>query len=194
MNKSKKNINNKEKENIFGGTVPKEHDLQRHIVLGFSAPIITEVFMGFDITKKEYDEKVKKVSPNSRIFVDMLLAFLIGGAICAVGQVILDFIKNAGIDKETASGMTSVVMIFIGSFLTAINVYGDIAEYGGAGTLVPITGFANGIVSSAMEFKSEGYIMGMGSKMFTIAGPVLVFGAIASFVCGVLYYLYLLIF
>lgn len=194
MNKSKKNINNKEKENIFGGMTPKSHDLQKHIVLGFSAPIITEVFMGFDITNKEYDEKVKKISPNSRIFVDMLLAFLIGGAICAVGQVILDFIKNAGIDKETASGMTSVVMIFIGSFLTAINVYGDIAEYGGAGTLVPITGFANGIVSSAMEFKSEGYIMGMGSKMFTIAGPVLVFGSIASFVCGVLYYLYLLIF
>ena len=194
MNKSKKNINNKEKENIFGGMTPKSHDLQKHIVLDFSAPIITEVFMGFDITNKEYDEKVKKISPNSRIFVDMLLAFLIGGAICAVGQVILDFIKNAGIDKETASGMTSVVMIFIGSFLTAINVYGDIAEYGGAGTLVPITGFANGIVSSAMEFKSEGYIMGMGSKMFTIAGPVLVFGSIASFVCGVLYYLYLLIF
>ena len=150
--------------------------------------------MGFDITKKEYGEKVKNASKNSRIFIDVILAFVVGGLICTASQIILNFLKMQNFDKETAGILTSMIMIFIGSFLTAINVYGDIAKYGGAGTLVPITGFANGIVSSAMEFKSEGYILGLGSKMFTIAGPVLVFGTISSVVCGFLYWLYLLIF
>lgn len=150
--------------------------------------------MGFDITKKEYDEKVKKASKNSRFFLDLLLAFAVGGLICALGQIILNAGIKFGLDKDTSSMLTSMAMIFIGALLTALNVYGDIAKYGGAGTLVPITGFANGIVSSAMEFKSEGFVMGLGSKMFTIAGPVLVFGTIASVACGILYYLYLLIF
>lgn len=150
--------------------------------------------MGFDITKNEYDKKVKKASKNSRFFLDLLLAFAVGGLICTVGQIILNAVTKLGLNKETASMLTSMAMIFIGALLTALNVYGDIAKYGGAGTLVPITGFANGIVSSAMEFKSEGFVMGLGSKMFTIAGPVLVFGTIASVVCGILYYLYLYIF
>lgn len=150
--------------------------------------------MGFDITKKEYDEKVKKASPNSKLWLDICLAFVIGGFICVIGQIILNIAKSFGFDSEMSSGITCVVMIFIGAFLTSINIYGDIAKYGGAGTLVPITGFANSIVSSAMEFKSEGYVAGLGSKMFTIAGPVIVFGTIASVVCGALYYVYLMIF
>ncbi len=145
--------------------------------------------MGSNLTNKDYDKRVKTASPNSKLFLDMLLAFLIGGGICVIGELILEGIKHAGVSAEDASSMTSVSMIFIGAFLTAINVYGDIAKYGGAGTLVPITGFANSIASAAMEFKSEGYVMGMGAKMFVIAGPVLVFGEIASFVCGIVYYL-----
>ena len=150
--------------------------------------------MGFDITKKEYDEKVKKASKNSRFFLDLTLAFVVGGLICVLGQIILNLFRMINFDKETASSVTTMIMVFIGAFLTAINVYGDIAKYGGAGTLVPITGFANGIVSSAMEFKSEGYVVGLGSKMFTVAGPVLVFGVISSVVCGLLYWAYLMIF
>ena len=142
------------------------------------------------LTKNQYDEMVKKASPNSKIAKDCIFAFLIGGAICAVGQVILDFIKSFGFSKEFSSNFTSMAMIFLGSFLTAFNVYDTIAEYGKAGTLVPITGFANSIVSAAMEFKSEGYILGLGAKMFTVAGPVLVFGAISSVVCGIIYYIF----
>ena len=107
--------------------------------------------MGFDITKKEYDEKVKKASKNSRFFLDLTLAFVVGGLICVLGQIILNLFRMINFDKETASSVTTMIMVFIGAFLTAINVYGDIAKYGGAGTLVPITGFANGIVSSAMD-------------------------------------------
>ena len=142
------------------------------------------------LTKNQYDEMVKKASPNSKIAKDCIFAFLIGGAICAVGQVILDCIKSFGFSKEFASNFTSMAMIFLGSFLTAFTGYDKIAEYGKAGTLVPITGFANSIVSAAMEFKSEGYILGLGAKMFTVAGPVLVFGAISSVVCGIIYYIF----
>ena len=142
------------------------------------------------LTKNQYDEMVKKASPNSKIAKDCIFAFLIGGAICAVGQVILDFIKSFGFSKEFSSNFTSMAMIFLGSFLTAFNVYDKIAEYGKAGTRVPSTGFANSIVSAAMEFKSEGYILGLGAKMFTVAGPVLVFGAISSVVCGIIYYIF----
>lgn len=140
------------------------------------------------LTKNEYDKMVKKASPNSKIVKDCIFAFLIGGAICAVGQIILDFIKSFGFSKEFSSNFTSMAMIFLGSFLTAFTVYDKIAEYGKAGTLVPITGFANSIVSAAMEFKSEGFVLGLGAKMFTVAGPVLVFGSISSVVCGILYY------
>ncbi|MBE7052777.1 MAG: SpoVA/SpoVAEb family sporulation membrane protein [Ruminococcaceae bacterium] len=150
--------------------------------------------MGFNITNKEYNQKVKEASKNSKLFLDVILAFTVGGIICVIGQIVLNILKMFNFDKETLSSLVCVIMIFIGSFLTAINIYGDIAKFSGAGTLVPITGFANSVVSSAMEFKSEGIILGLGSKMFTIAGPVLVFGVISSVVCGLFYYLYLLIF
>ena len=145
--------------------------------------------MKFNMTNKQYKEYVKEKSPNSKILRNSIFAFLTGGCICTIGQLINMFLTSKGFNKETASTITSVIMIFLGAILTGLNIYDDIAKYAGAGTIVPITGFANSIVSSAMEFKSEGYIMGLGAKMFTIAGPVIVFGIIASVVCGVIYYI-----
>jgi stage V sporulation protein AC len=100
----------------------------------------------------------------------------------------MEILQSNSLNKETSATITSVILIFIGALLTGLNLYDDIAKYAGAGTIVPITGFANSIVASAMEFKSEGYVMGLGAKMFTIAGPVIVFGTISSVVCGIIYY------
>ena len=116
----------------------------------------------------------------------MLLAFLFGGAICTVGQSVHDLWVLARLGEEAASAATSATLIFIGALLTGLNVYDDIAKRGGAGTLVPITGFSNAVVSAALEFKSEGYILGMSAKMFTIAGPVLVFGICGSVIYGLI--------
>ncbi len=145
--------------------------------------------MQFNMTNEQYKEYVKGKSPNSSTTKDCVLAFLIGGLICLIGQFINIFFTSKGFSKETASTLTSITLIFVGAFLTGINVYDDIAKYAGGGTIVPITGFANSIVSSAMEFKTEGYIMGLGAKIFTIAGPVIVFGVISSVICGVIYFI-----
>ena len=145
--------------------------------------------MNFNMTNEQYKEYVKTKSPNSSTVKDCVLAFIIGGLICLIGQFIGIYLGKLGFDKETSATLTSIILIFIGALLTGLNVYDDIAKYGGAGTIVPITGFANAIVSSAMEFKTEGFIMGLGAKMFTIAGPVIVFGVISSVICGVIYLL-----
>ncbi|MBQ8525590.1 MAG: stage V sporulation protein AC [Clostridia bacterium] len=141
-----------------------------------------------DITKKQYDKMVKKASPPSKVIRDVIFAFLIGGAICTVGQIVNMcygfYIQN----QDDVSALTSMTMIFLGALLTGLNVYDDIAKYGGAGTLVPITGFANSIVSPAMEFRTEGYVLGVGANMFKIAGPVLVFGISTSVIYGVIYF------
>ena len=131
--------------------------------------------MNFNMTNEQYKEYVKTKSPNSSTVKDCVLAFIIGGLICLIGQFISIYLGKIGFDTETSATLTSIILIFIGALLTGLNVYDDIAKYGGAGTIVPITGFANAIVSSAMEFKTEGFIMGLGAKMFTIAGPVIVF-------------------
>lgn len=144
--------------------------------------------MNNKLTKNEYNELVKIKSPNSTLFKDMCLAFVIGGLICVVGQLISFGIQSLGMSKEDTASLTSASMIFIGAFLTGIGVYDDIARYGGGGTLVPITGFSNSIVSPAIEYKTEGYILGVGAKMFTIAGPVLVYGISASVIYGIIYY------
>ncbi len=135
-----------------------------------------------NISNKQYAEMVKKATPNSEIFKDMLKAFLVGGAICIIGQLITDIYMGFDIKKEDASALTSASLIFIGALLTALGVYDKIALIGKAGTLVPITGFANSIVSPAMEYKTEGLVPGVGTKMFTIAGPVIVYGISASVV------------
>ena len=142
--------------------------------------------------QQEYDRLVKKKSPPSSLLKDVCLAFVIGGLICTVGQLINKWISSLGVGKEESSAITSSAMIFIGAFLTGIGLYDNIARYGKAGTLVPITGFANSIVSPAMEYKTEGYILGVGAKMFTIAGPVLVYGICASVIYGLIYYFLIL--
>ena len=140
-------------------------------------------------TKKDYQDYVDKKSPNSPIGKNLIKAFFVGGFICLIGQFINDFWNWRGLSTDDASTATSITLIFIGIFLTAINVYSKIGKFAGAGSIVPITGFANSIVSPAMEYKSEGYIMGVGAKMFLVAGPVLVFGISASIFYGIIYYL-----
>lgn len=138
------------------------------------------------MTQDEYKKFSDKFAPKSPIIKNMIFAFLFGGTICTIGQGILDFYKSNGLTTEEASGAVSITLIFVGALLTGLNVYDKIAKIAGAGTIVPITGFANSIVSPAMEFKSEGYVLGMAAKMFTIAGPVLVFGICSSFFAGIL--------
>lgn len=142
------------------------------------------------ITKKEYSEMTKQKSPNSPILKNCLFAFLIGGAICAIGQGIMNLYLYCGLDELGASSATSISLIFLGAVFTGLKVYDKLAKRAGAGTLVPITGFANSIVSPALEYKSEGYIMGMSGKMFTIAGPVLVFGISASILYGLIIWIF----
>ncbi len=140
-------------------------------------------------TKKDYQNYVDKMSPNSPSIINLIKAFCVGGLICIIGQGINDFWTLQGLEKTDASGATSVTLIFIGIFLTAINVYSKIGKFAGAGSIVPITGFANSIASPAIEFKSEGLILGVGSKLFQIAGPVLVYGISTSMVIGFIYYI-----
>lgn len=140
-------------------------------------------------TKADYKKYVDKKIPNSNLLVNIVKAFIVGGAICVIGQLILDFFVSKGLDKDTAGSFTSMSLIFIGIFLTAINVYNKIGKFAGAGSIVPITGFANSIASPAIEFKSEGYVLGVGAKLFLIAGPVLVYGITSSIVVGLIYFL-----
>lgn len=141
------------------------------------------------MTKQEYQKYIEKKTPNSHLFKDLCFAFVIGGIICCIGQLIIDNFKAWGLDKETASSATSVVMVFLGAFFTGIGVYDKIAKRAGAGTIVPITGFANSVVSPAMEFKSEGLVLGLAAKMFIIAGPVIVYGILSSVIVGIIYYI-----
>jgi len=141
-------------------------------------------------TKQEYKKWSQQQAPRSKKAKNFLLAFLVGGAICTVGQIILRLLLNAGLAKDDASAVTTLIMIFFGAFLTGLNVYDNIGRIGGAGAAIPVTGFANSIVSPAMEYKKEGYVMGVGAKMFLIAGPVLVYGIVTSIIAGILYFLF----
>ena len=138
------------------------------------------------MTNEEYAKYIKQKMPKSPFWKDLLLAFVIGGLICCVGQALMDGIKALGATEEDAGTWTSVTMIFLGASLTGIGVYDRIAKHAGAGTLVPVTGFANSVVSPALEFKTEGIIAGTAAKMFTIAGPVIVYGTLAGVVYGVI--------
>jgi len=141
------------------------------------------------MTNKEYQSYVEKMTPNSKTGRNVLRAFLVGGLICVVGQFISNVLKMKGYGQEQVSSIVSLIMIFLGALLTGLNIYDDLGRYAGAGSIVPITGFANSIVSPAMEFKSEGYVMGVGARMFVIAGPVLVYGISTSIVAGIIYFL-----
>ena len=141
-------------------------------------------------TKKDYQNYVDKITPNSKTSFNVAKAFFVGGLICLGGQFVLDFWTNQGLAKDEASSATSITLIFIGIFLTALNIYTKIGKFAGAGSIVPITGFANSIASPAIEFKSEGLILGVGAKLFQIAGPVLVYGISTSMVIGLIYFLF----
>lgn len=137
-------------------------------------------------TPQQYQEYVNEKSPNSPIFKNCFNAFWVGGLICCIGQLIFFYCTSKGLDKTSASTVVSICLIGLSAFLTGINIFNRIGKFAGAGSLVPITGFANSIVAPSMEYKSEGYIMGVGAKMFTIAGPVLVYGISSSIILGLI--------
>ncbi len=141
------------------------------------------------LTPKDYDRMTKEASPNTKSWRNIPLAFLIGGLICTLGQGLTQWYLSMGMEKDVASAWTSVTLVGLSALLTGLKVYDNIAKFGGAGTLVPITGFANAVVSHAMEFKSEGLVLGLGAKMFIIAGPVIVYGVTAAAVYGVILYM-----
>ena len=141
-------------------------------------------------TQKEYQEYVDQKSPNSPIIKNCLNSFWVGGLICTIGQFVMEICKYKGLDTEISGTITSIILIFLSAFLTSLNLFNKIGKFAGAGSLVPITGFANSIVSPAMEYKSEGYVMGVGAKMFTVAGPVLVYGISTSILVGIVYLIF----
>lgn len=143
-----------------------------------------------EITPQEYTQLVKQKAKKSPIIKNTVLAFVIGGLICVVGQLIMDGWAAAGLNKEDVGTATSCSLVFLSALFTGLNLYNKLAKYGGAGTLVPITGFANAVVSPAIDFKSEGFITGMAAKMFLVAGPVIVFGTLASVIYGVILMLF----
>lgn len=144
------------------------------------------------MTNAAYNKHVSDTAPKSKLGVNMVWAFCVGGLICVLGQASTDMLGLCGLDTKTASAATSIALVFLAAFLTAIGVYDNIAKKAGAGTLVPITGFANAMVSPAMEFKSEGLVAGVAARMFTIAGPVLVYGIVASVLYGLILALFML--
>ena len=144
------------------------------------------------MTERNYGKLVKELSPKSPIWRDCLKAFLIGGLICCLGQVLLNGYAALGLSKEEAAIAECITLVGLSALLTGLSLYDNIAKHGGAGTLVPITGFANAVSAPAVEFKTEGFILGVGAKMFTIAGPVIVYGVSASVVYGLIYWIAIL--
>lgn len=142
-----------------------------------------------NIIQDKFKTLTKETAPKPKLLKNCILAFLVGGTICTIGQLIMMFLGNYDFSKEEIGAITSILMILLGALLTGIGIYDRIAEFGGAGTVVPITGFSNAIVSPAIEFKKEGYVFGVAAKMFTIAGPVLVYGIGTSVIIGIIYYI-----
>ena len=140
------------------------------------------------VTKKEYSEISKKASPNSRSWVNVPMAFLIGGLICTLGEVILNIFTHYGAEKEAAGAWASIILVFLSALFTGLGIYEKIAKHAGAGTLVPITGFANSVASAAIEYQKEGQVFGIGCKIFTIAGPVILYGIFFSWIAGLIYW------
>lgn len=138
--------------------------------------------------EQEFQAMVKKASPNSNLLLDCLKAFFVGGIICCIGQFITNMLANYGFSKNETGMYTSIILIFIASLLTGLGVYAKIGKFAGAGSIVPITGFSNSVTSPALEFKKEGFILGLGAKIFTIAGPVILYGTLTSVIVGIIYY------
>ena len=139
--------------------------------------------------QQKYNEYVKQITPVHNLWLNMLKAFFTGGIICTIGQFILNFAASFNLDKETAGAWCSVILIFLSVLLTGLNIYPRIGKFGGAGALVPITGFANSVAASAIEFQSEGQVFGIGCKIFTLAGPVILYGTFTSWLLGLIYWI-----
>lgn len=140
--------------------------------------------------EKDYEEYVKRITPTHNLLLQMLKAFITGGIICIIGQFLLNLAKNTlGMDQDMAGSFCSLILVFISVLLTGLNIYPSIVKFGGAGALVPITGFANSVAAPAVEFKKEGQVFGIGCKIFTIAGPVILYGIFTSWVLGLGYWL-----
>ena len=144
---------------------------------------------GFVINKGNYEYYVDKKMPKSPIIKNCFFAFFVGGCICVIGQLIIDISKYFGASDNDIKTITPIVLIFFGALFTAVGAYDKLGKIAGGGTIIPITGFSNSIVSSAIEFKKEGFVLGVGAKMFTIAGPVIVYGTVASVVYGIIYWI-----
>ena len=142
------------------------------------------------MTAKEYQSAIDKAIPHSKSYRNIPMAFLVGGLLCVLGQAVMNLCLYYGMEKDIASACASMSLIILSAVLTGCNIYDNIAQHAGAGTLVPITGFANSMVSPAMEFKTEGYVLGLGAKMFSIAGPVLVYGVSASVIYGLILFIF----
>ena len=155
----------------------------------FLPALVHNILGGMYMNEKEYAKLVKQLAPKSPIVKDCIFAFLIGGLICTIGQVFMNLYSYFGLDETDAGTATSITLVGISALLTGLSLYDNIAKYAGAGTLVPITGFANAIAAPAIEFKSEGFILGVGARMFQIAGPVIVYGVSASVVYGLIYWI-----
>ena len=141
------------------------------------------------MTEKEYGKLVQDMSPKSPIWKDCLWAFVVGGLICTLGQVFMNWYDKLGLDETNAGTATAMTLVVLSALLTGLSLYDNLAKHAGAGTLVPITGFANSIAAPAVEFKTEGFVLGVAAKMFTIAGPVIVYGTAAGVVYGVVYWI-----
>ena len=144
--------------------------------------------MSSDMNQQVYKEYVKQKTPVNNVYVNMGKAFVVGGIICVIGQVILNVCKGTGMPEETAGAWTSLILVLASVILTGLNLYSQIANWGGAGALVPITGFANSVAAPAIEYQKEGQVFGIGCKIFTIAGPVILYGIFTSWVLGVIYW------
>ncbi len=142
------------------------------------------------MTNKEYADYVKSKTPNSKLTINCIKAFVIGGIICVIGQCFLSLYGYWGLSEEDASAAVTITLVFLSALLTGLDIYPKIAKHAGAGTLVPVTGFANSVAAPALEAKTEGYILGVGAKVFTIAGPVILFGTLASMVAGLIFLLF----
>lgn len=141
------------------------------------------------MTNDEYDKLTKKLSPNSKLYFTLPKAFVIGGLICCLGQALFNLYEYWGMNEINARSVTSITLVFLSALLTGLKIYDKIAKHAGAGTLVPITGFANSVVAPALEFKTEGFILGTAAKMFIIAGPVIVYGILTSVLYGIILFL-----
>jgi stage V sporulation protein AC len=137
----------------------------------------------------DYKKYVEEKTPKNNVYLNMLKAFIVGGGICLIGQVILNYCKEQGVKEDIASTWTSVLLVLISVILTGLNLYGPLAQWGGAGALVPITGFANSVAAPAIEYQKEGQVFGIGAKIFTIAGPVILYGIFTSWVLGIIYWI-----